>query len=390
VKGHGDRSDSLGGPQGVAANPGPADAPAGETADPIALTEQDVRLMATVLVGAWRRSPPPMVMPAEALGRATVGLLRSKTGALGWWRVRNSPLAGSVPGERLRQAYHRHGLQAALHGRSLTRVVTRLRSGGIEPVLMKGPAIARLYAERGLRPFDDLDLCVHPDQYHRALALLRGWTKGLSSVDLHRGFARLYARSWGEMFSRSQLVTLAGTPVRVLSPEDHLRVLCLHQLKHGTPSPLWLCDVAVALESRSADFDWSHALGPDRKRADWVACTIGLAHQILEVPIDDTPVATRATRLPAWLVPSVLRQWARHATADYQGPHRFAPAWRFLSEAPGISRHYWPSPVAASIHLRAPFSDLPRLPIQAVDAAGRMIRFCVRRMLGYRPDGELM
>jgi hypothetical protein len=269
-------------------------------------------------------------------------------------------------------------------------VVTRLRSGGIEPVLMKGPAIARLYAERGLRPFDDLDLCVRPDQYHRALALLRGWTSGLTLVDLHRGFPRLYSRSWEDLYAHSQLVTLGGTPVRVLSLEDHLRVLCLHQLKHGTPSPLWLCDVAVALESRSADFDWDRALGPDPRRADLVACTIGLAHQILEVPIDDTPVSGRATRLPAWFLPSVLRQWARHSTADYHGPHRFAPASLFLVKAPEVLRHWWPSPVAASIHLHAPFNDLPRLPIQTVDAVGRMIRFCVRRMLRLRPDGELM
>jgi hypothetical protein len=348
-----------------------------------------MRLMTTVLVGAWRRSPPPLEISAKALQSVTVGLLRSKTGALGWWRVRHTPLRTSPAGIRLRHAYHRHSLQAALHGRSLTRVVTRLRSRGVEPVLMKGPAIARLYAERSLRPFDDLDLCVRPDQYHRALAMLRGWTGGLSMVDLHQGFGRLYARSWEELYARSQTVPLGGIEVRLLSPEDHLRVLCLHQLKHGTPSPLWLCDVAVALESRPPDFDWDRVLGPDRKRADWVACAIGLAHHFLDVPIDDTPVASRAKRLPRWLAPSVLQQWVRHSTADYHGPHRFAPAWRFLTRAGMVSRHYWPSAVAASIHLHAPFNDLPRWPIQTADAVGRMVRFCVRRMLGLRPDGEL-
>jgi hypothetical protein len=47
-----------------------------------------------------------------------------------------------------------------MHASSLTRVVTRLREGGVEPVLVKGPSIARLYPERGLRPFEDLDFCV--------------------------------------------------------------------------------------------------------------------------------------------------------------------------------------------------------------------------------------
>ena len=118
-----------------------------------------------------------------------------------------------------------------------------------------------------------------------------------------------------------RLVTFGGIDVQVLGPEDHLRVLCLHQLKHGAPSPLWLCDVAVALETRPPVFDWDRVLGPDRRQADWVACAIGLAHQFLEVPIDDTPVASRAQRLPGWLAPSVLQQWARHAAADFHGPH---------------------------------------------------------------------
>ena len=355
----------------------------GNAADPARrLSEPDVRRLASVLVGAWRRSPPPLEMSAETLDRITVGLLRSKVGALGWWRVRRTSLQTSAAGLQLRQAYHYHSLQAALHGRSLTSVVTRLRSGGVEPVLMKGPAIARLYAERGLRPFDDLDLCVRPDQYRTALAMLRGWMSGLTPVDLHRGFPRLYGRSWEELCARTQMVTFGETDVHVLSPEDHLRVLCLHQLKHGAPSPLWLCDVAVALETRPPVFDWDRVLGPDRRQADWVACAIGLAHQFLEVPIDDTPVASRAQRLPGWLAPSVLQQWAHHAAADFHGPHASAPAWRFLIHAPGTLRHYWPNPVAASVHLHVPFNGIPRVPIQAVDAFGRLIRFCVRRILG--------
>jgi hypothetical protein len=249
-------------------------------------------------------------------------------------------------------------------------------------MLMKGPAIARLYAEKGLRPFDDLDVCVPQQQYAVALAMLSDWAPGLTPVDLHRGFPPLYARSWDELYNRSQLVPLGGIDVRVLSPEDHLRVLCLHQLKHGAPSPLWLCDVAVALETRPPAFDWDRVLGPNRRQADWVACAIGLAHQILEVPIDDTPVADRAKRLPGWLAPSVLRQWAHQTAADFHGPDTSAPAWRFLAQAPDTVRQYWPNPVAASVHLHVPFNGMPRLPIQVMDAFGRLIRFCVRRMLG--------
>ena len=141
-------------------------AAAGEMGDPVGpLAEPDVRRLASVLAGAWRRSPAPLDISPGALQRITPSLLRSKTGALAWWRVRHSPLGTSASGARLRDAYHHHGFQAALHARSLNRVVTRLRAGGVEPLLMKGPAIARHYAERGLRPFGDLDLAVRPDQF---------------------------------------------------------------------------------------------------------------------------------------------------------------------------------------------------------------------------------
>ena len=344
------------------------------------------RRMATILTGAWRRSPPPLQMSAEALDEVTLGLLRSKTGALGWWRVRDSSLRTSPAGARLRDAYHNHGFQTALHARNLSRIVTRLREGGVEPVLVKGPAIARLYPERGLRPFGDLDLCVRPDQHPTAAAILESWVGEFSPVDLHRGFAELQARSWDEVYARSQLATFGAIDVRVLAAEDHLRFLCLHQLRHGVPTPLWLCDVAVAVESRSPTFDWNLAMGPDRRSADWVACTIGLAHQLLGVPVGNTPAADRARRLPAWLVSSVLDGWGGLCPVEYEGPELSPDAWGLLARAPKTIRQYWPSPVAASVHLRRPFTNFPRMPIQVVDALARLVRFGVRRMLGQRPN----
>ena len=344
------------------------------------------RRMADLLAGAWRRSPPPLEMNAEDLEEITLGLLRSRAGALAWWRVRDSPLRASPAAEQLRAAYHRHGLSAAMHASSLTRVVTRLREGGVEPVLVKGPSIARLYPERGLRPFEDLDFCVRPDQHDAATAILAGWVGEFSAVDLQAGFGDLSARSWDEEYGRSQLVTFGGIDVRVLAPEDHLRFLCFHQFRHGIPTPLWLCDLAVVLESRPETFDWDVALGRDRRRADWVACGIGLAHQLLGATVDDTPVAARARQLPRWLVPSVLDGWGRCCPVDYRGPEILPDTWELVTRGTKTIRQYWPSPVAATVHLRMPFSNFPRMPLQIMDAFWRLGRFSLRRLTGRRPD----
>ncbi|HSQ00846.1 MAG TPA: nucleotidyltransferase family protein [Candidatus Dormibacteraeota bacterium] len=342
--------------------------------------------IATVLAGTWRRDPPALEMSEEALDDVTLGLLRSKTGALAWWRVRHSPLRTSAAGERLRAAYQNHGLQTALHAANLTRVVGRLRAAGVDPVLVKGPSIARLYPERGLRPFGDLDLSVRPDQHQAAAAVLAEWVGQFSPVDLHSGFKDLNARGWDDVYARSQLTPFGAIEVRILAAEDHLRFLCLHLLRHGAPSPLWLCDVAVALESRPQAFDWDLVLGSDRRQADWVACTIGLAHQLLGAAVDDTPVAARAGRLPRWLVPSVLEGWGRQCPVDYQGPELSPDLLSLLAGAATTVRRYWPNPVAATVHLRRRFSNYPRMPIQVVDAFARLARFSLRRLLGQRPD----
>jgi hypothetical protein len=134
-------------------------------------------------------------------------------------------------------------------------------------VLVKGPAIARLYPERGLRPFGDLDLCVRPDQHGTASEIVVGCAGEFSPIDLHAGCAELPARSWDDVYGRALVVTFGAIDVRVMAPEDHLHFLCLHLLRHGIQTPLWLCDVAVAVESRSQTFDWDLALGPDRRRA---------------------------------------------------------------------------------------------------------------------------
>src|SRR5262249_5230360 len=158
---------------------------------------------------------------------------------------------------------------------------------GIEPLLFKGWAIARLYPEPGLRASGDIDLCVRPEEYAAALAALRDVPEAAGRLDIHRGFSPrhlgfslLNDRTLDALYEREEWVSLGDTRVRILSPEEHLRFLCLHLLGHGGWRALWLCDVAVALESRPSTFDWDRCLSGDRRRSDWVACTLGLAHRL--------------------------------------------------------------------------------------------------------------
>jgi hypothetical protein len=243
-------------------------------------------------------------------------------------------------------------------------VIPALRAAGVEPLLVKGWAIARMYPEPGLRPYFDLDLCVRPDDYARAEEVLRGGECDDCVVDLHSGFGKFYDRRTEEIFARSKLADLEGLGVRVLGSEDDLRFLCLHLLRHGAMQPVWVCDICVSLDARANDFDWDRCLSGPHKEADWVACAIGVAHQLMGANVEGTPVARRARELPGWLLPAVLDRWGSSSHLRVQLAPLLSNPRRIVSELIKELPHHWPNPIEASIALGASFNRAPRFPFQ--------------------------
>jgi hypothetical protein len=317
--------------------------------------------VAQLLAGSWSSAPSLPLDSAEELAEVAPLLLRSGGGGLAWRKVRHSELAGSAVAEEFQQAYRFQSIQAALQQHHLKQVIPILRRHGVEPVLVKGWAIARLYSEPGLRPYADLDLCVRPEHYAAAKAVLEDPP---CNVDLHLGFGKFYDRQTDDIFARSQLVKLDDLDVRVLSAEDHLRFLCVHLLRHGAVRPLWLCDIAVLIQTRTADFDWERCLSGSRRQADWVACSIGLAHQLLGVDVAGTPLTRRAQQLPSWLVPAVLKAWGTPFRSMGQvAIYLRHPGSALAGLRKELPRH-WPNPIEATMTLKGPFNELPRLPFQ--------------------------
>jgi hypothetical protein len=311
------------------------------------------------------------------LERITPLLLGSWAGALGWWRVRNSSLKATRAAE-LMQAYRLHALHTHLYERHIKQSFELLRLANIEPILIKGWASARLYPEPGLRPYVDIDLCVAPAQYFEAKAVLQSEESKGCWVDLHQGLSRFDDRSWDELYACSQLVELDDTKVRVLGAEDHLRVMCVHLLGHGAWRPIWLCDIAAALESAPKNFDWDYFLGDDKRRATWLACTIGLAHQLLGAEVRDTPLAEQARHLPNWLVPSVLKQWEMPYATQHEAPKVMISYFRQPTGLLRAIRRRWPNPITATFRMGASFNQLPRMPFQMADYFIQSAKFLLR------------
>jgi hypothetical protein len=344
------------------------------------------RILAGMLAGSWRLDARPFARPAAEVEEIAPLLLRSGGAALVWRKVRDSDLSDLPAAQELHQAYRLYALQAAFHQRTIERVFALLRSQEIEPILIKGWAAARLYPETGLRPYGDLDLCVSPGQVAEAEAALMSLPAERRKVDLHGGFGKCGGGDFSEIYGRTRLARLGETNVRVPASEDHLRVLCIHMLREGAWRPLWLCDIAAAVESRPADFDWDRCLGEDRRRADWISCAIALAHELLGADVCGTPAAGRTRLLPRWLTAAVLKEW--ESRAPNMPERHLAPMAGRLRRPSGILkglRHRWPNPIEATVEVRGPFNGLPRLPFQLGNCLARTAKFTLRLPQSLRP-----
>jgi len=326
-------------------------------------TSRHGMLVANALNGSWRPDPSPCQLSKNELDEIAPILLKSGAAGLVWWRLSRTGRAESH--EEFFEAYKRHALQAAIHEDDVAQVFRLLHKAHLDALLVKGWAIARLYPDPGLRYYGDLDLCVATKDYSIAAKLLEAEVTREIWIDLHHGTAALDGAAEADLFERSVLVPAGEVSVRVPSPEDHLRILCLHLLRHGAPRPLWLCDIAIALEAREADFDWQIFFGNDTRQADWLACVLGLAHTLLGARLENTPVAERAGTLPLWLTRAVLRRWGRWFNSDYRDTvlpsllsHRWEPM-RLLEDI-----YFRCDPIRATVETGGAFSSLPRLPYQ--------------------------
>jgi hypothetical protein len=318
-----------------------------------------------------------MVVSEAELALLNPLLQGSGAGSLGWWRIRHSGLESLPTGQQLLASYRLQTLQAARHNLDIQAIFHLMNEAGIEPILVKGWASARLYPEAGLRPYGDVDLILRPQQFEQAKALMDSPAGRKYWVDFdHEELEKLDEQEIEALYGHSQQIKLGDAQVRLMSEEDHLRFLCIHLLRHGAWRPLWLCDIAVAVESRKADFDWQRCLGKDEKQADWVLATIRLAHELLGADISHTPAENKL--LPKWLVPSVLKQWEQPCSAAHRPPELIMISLRHPQRIPQAIRERWPDPISASIRMNAPLNELPRLPFQVANYIVSLARFMIR------------
>ncbi len=345
-------------------------------------TQARGRLVAMTLAGAWRIAPPPLPPVMSNVETVVPLLAESGAGGLAWHRLRQTSLRSLRAVRELQQHYRLQTLQAAQRTSAVRELLLRLRTVGIEPILIKGWSSARLYPEPGLRPSADIDLCVPANELQTAVSAL-GSRALPCAVDLHPDVPELADRSWREVFDRSLLVPLDDVSVRVLGPEDELRLLCLHLARHGIARPLWLCDIAARLESLPISFDWDSCRAGRNDHTEWMSCVLVLAHRLLTA--DFSAVPPLGIELPLWVEKAVVWCWGvgsgRPLRHYLWNPGDIVRRVRYH----GISPRQGSTPIKAALHLGlGPHWNLPLTLVQLAAFVRRKIPHVVQRLRGRR------
>ncbi len=246
-------------------------------------------------------------------------------------------------------------LQRKVQAGKVAQVFRLFRDNDIEPVLIKGFAADQYYPADVFRPSIDVDLAVSAADFEKAERLAA--TADGMAIDLHKELRHLDTLPWADLFENTRLIDAEGTQIRVLRPEDHLRVLAVHWLNDGGINREKLWDVYYLIASRKSDFDWNRALDvvPANRRR-WIECTILLAHKYLGLDLKHVSIEADVNTLPKWLTNSIERSWA--------DPPKEVPLW-LLNRRPAefakqLKMRLSPNPVRATIEMNGSFDAKTR------------------------------
>jgi hypothetical protein len=240
-------------------------------------------------------------------------------------------------------ALHSDALFAAL-----ACVLAALAAVGVEPIVLKGPALAStIYPTRDLRPFGDLDLLIRPDDVARADGALRALeyapysNKPTEVDDFHRVYAQpgrdcvvelhtdllqlgLPTACGATLWEGAERWELAGLqrPALMLGLEHQLLHLCVHLHLHGYRRLIWFIDLERLLRPRGAEVRWAdlwamaHAEGVTLS----VRHALLLACELLDAPLPAE--ALRAARVDPLgeLLHGAL--WPRRSVLVYESKQR--------------------------------------------------------------------
>lgn len=282
--------------------------------------------------------------------------------------AQQSPLSDAMP-VAARHALDTRAIAVALKTRVVTNTLTVLhehfRRRGIEPLVLKGPALASLlYPDPALRSFNDLDLLCQAHQRGLASSVLsaqgylprprdataqEGFHTQFRSastrtvVELHADLLQLGVptRCLATLWDHTQAVNIHGVPALTPAPEHQLLHLSVHLHTHGYSRLIWFKDLDLLLRRYGPTMNWPlvSTLARDEGVAISVRHTLALLASLLDTPIP-AYVPRLLPRDPLGeLAHGVL--WPRRAVLALRGKQRlrsvrFNPRQGYMGVLPSL------------------------------------------------------
>jgi len=221
-------------------------------------------------VGSFREEASTLI--AEGLGPVALEVIDRNGG------VRDPDLRGPFFANSMSRQ-----MQSLAADAIVGNLVTVLQESGVTPVLIKGPAVARLHPPDWPRPYSDIDLLVRPDQFERAMSRLvkEGYDypetsrppwlwfdrycregvnlHGAGNVDLHHHIAPwafVGHLSTQDVLAAGTVLNLHGVDVTVASPGHSVVIAALHILNDlwkGQRGLVSWRDIIILLQSTDAE-----------------------------------------------------------------------------------------------------------------------------------------
>ncbi len=230
----------------------------------------------------------------------------------------------SVTSEHLMRKVQDSAQQNLFLTAELLRIMRAFLAENIQAIPYKGPVLAAsAYGNLAIRDFCDLDILLSKKDVPRARSLMidlgyRGEysltpaqesrylraaceynflnQSNHTQVEIHWQVVPPelgFTFDFGGLWSRTKFLSIGGSRLKVLSPEDLLLVLSVHGFKHLWAQLKWVCDIAIILSS-SDGLDWTYILDEaDRVRATRIVLvTLSLAGQLFGSSLPD-PIQIR-------------------------------------------------------------------------------------------------
>jgi hypothetical protein len=256
-------------------------------------------------------------------------------------------------------------LERRLHQQRAADAFALYRSNGIEPILIKGVAAEAYYPPGARRAFSDVDLAVSPEEFPAAEAVD---TSG-HAIDLHSGMRHLDTVEWTDLFENCIILAHAPGQIRVLRPEDHLRILSVHWLTDGGIFRERLWDIYWLVTANRGSLEWARLFDPvSRFRRRWIEVVLGLTQKHLGLDLSGTPVEAAASSVPLWVSRAVETSWQRDA--QLLPLHRALTSGRVLADQ--LRDRIRPNPLSSVVLCEGNIDARMRLHYQATSFVRRL------------------